>query len=336
MPGDRDKWEGKALTTLEGSASTIYGYALGAAFESQILPSIAYYLVPLVGESAALASAEVIVAVGAAVGGIGLAGAGAAIVVTAALVAVAELPGVQPSAVSSGFDALGLATSPGTLALIPISPRFSPPDDPSLAARVWGPGVDLGLGVFTAGNPELLKVAGLGYGITATQSDYQVDEANLQNWLSSLTNGSAGPSPRPSPTPGPTPTPTPGPTPGPSSGIQQTLGSQGYVFPFDGSALGSGDLSYGSDEGSSYSAYSSYSSSFNGNGFTMTTTINVSGTPDVPGEPPFADAPPFDDGSPFNDAPPFDNHPFDNGFDNGFDNSFDNFDNSFDNNFDDE
>lgn len=255
-------------------------------------------------------------------GGISLGFAGVAILGTAVLVTAAEL-GVNSSDVSSGFDALGLATSPGTLSLIPISLAFSPLGDPTLAARVWGPGVDLGLGVLTAGNPELVKIAGMGYGVTATQSGYQADEATLQNWESSLTNGSVGSLPG-LPSPAPAPTPTPSPTPGPSPTTSQSLGSQGYVFPYDGMILGSGDIGYGSDEGSSYS---SYSSSFNDNGFNMTMTINGSGASGAPSEPPFNDAPSFDDGSPFNDAPPFDNHPFDNGgFDNGgFDDSgFDN------------
>lgn len=272
MPGDRDNWEGKAITTLEGSALTIYGYNLGAAFGSQILPSIAYYLVPLLGESDALAIAGAIVTAGEIAGGISLGFAGVAILGTAVLVTAAEL-GVNSSDVSSGFDALGLATSPGTLSLIPISLAFSPLGDPTLAARVWGPGVDLGLGVLTAGNPELVKIAGMGYGVTATQSGYQADEATLQNWESSLTNGSVGSLPG-LPSPAPAPTPTPSPTPGPSPTTSQSLGSQGYVFPYDGMILGSGDIGYGSDEGSSYS---SYSSSFNDNGFNMTMTINGSG-----------------------------------------------------------
>jgi hypothetical protein len=310
LPGDRDNWGGKAFTTFEGSALAIYGYALGEAFKAQILPSIAYYLVPLVGESDALAIAGAIVATGEIAGALSVGFAGGVILGAVGLMAVAAAGG-KSSDISSGFDVLGMIT-PGTVFSMPIGLALSPADDPTLVSRVGGPGIDLALGVLTAGNPELLKVAGIGYGITATQSDYQVDEANLQNWVSSLTNGSAGSLPRPSPTPGPTPTPTPG----PSSTFPQSFGSQGYVFPFDGSALGSGDLGYESDEGSSYS-YSS-SSSFNGNGFNMTMTINSSGASEAPSEPPFNDAPPFDDGSPFNDAPPFDNHPFnDGGFNDG-------------------
>jgi hypothetical protein len=324
LPASRDQTEDKAWAALKADSIAIYGYAWSLAFESEMT----FALGSIVGVGSASVIVEALGVAGAITAGL----AGAAFIPLATLAALAYVVEEnQIGDVSRGIDAVGMATSPGTLLSLPFSSGFSPPGNPSLFSNVWGPRFDLGLGLLSAGTPVEVELAGMGGFTTMTQPGYQNDEAELQNWQTSLTNGSVG-SPAGSPSPAPGPTPLPSPTSGPIPISQQGYGPSGFAFSYDGMTLGIGDFGFQSDEASSSS------SSFNGNGFNMTMSVGGSGASEAPAEPPpFNDAPTFDDGSPFNDSPPFDNHPFDNGFDN-FDNSFDNFDNhdnSFDN-FDDE
>jgi hypothetical protein len=319
LPAGRDQTEDKALAALRADSIAIYGYAWSIAFESEMT----YVLGSMIGVGNAAAIVEALGVVGAVTGGI----AGAAFIPLATLAVFAYvLEESKMGDVSGAVDAVGIASSSGILLSLPFSAGFSPPGNPLLFSNVWGPRFDLGLGLLSAGSPIEVELATMGGFTTMTQPGYLNDEAELQNWQSSLTNGTVGAGPG-SASPISAPTSSPSPTPGSSPISQQGYGSPGFTFSYDGMSLGLGDFGDPSDESSS-------SPSFNGSGFNMTMTMSVSGSgaTEAPSEPPpFNDAPTFDDGSPFNDAPPFDNHPFDNGFDNGFDNSFgDGFGDGFD------
>ena len=263
MPASRDQTEDKAWAALKADSIAIYGYAWSLAFESEMT----FALGSVVGVGSATVIVEALGVAGAITAGM----AGAALIPLATFAAFAYvLDESRMGEVSRGIDAIGMASSPGTLLLMPFSPAFSPPDNPSLFANVRGPQFDLALGLLSAGTPTEIELAAMGGFTTMTQPGYQNDEAELQNWQSSLTNGAERSGPGfPSPEPGPTPSPSP--TAGPSPNSQQGYGSPGFTFPYDGMSLGIGDFGDPSDQSSSSS------SSFNGSGLTMTISVGGSG-----------------------------------------------------------
>lgn len=182
--------------------------------------------------------------------------------------------------ISSGLNAVGFVT-PTTLLLAPISPLISPSSNPFLTATVWGARGDAVLGVVTAGSIGEVVASVAGSYITMSQPDYEAQAVQLQNYWSSGQNSF-------SPSPGPTPSPAPGPT--PSNSVAPGAPSGGGIDPdMYPIAPGAGDFWFGASDGGSYGD-GGYSGSFNGDGFTVTTTIGVAPAPPV--DPPVIPDPP--------------------------------------------
>lgn len=113
------------------------------------------------------------------VGGIGgaLAIAAAPAVIIFAIIALTASDDKKLAAVSTVPDALAFA-SPGTLALTPFSPLFSPPDKPFLGATVLGPGLDFAGGL-AGETPAEIGSAFAGFGGAGIPSDWTRDRNEL-------------------------------------------------------------------------------------------------------------------------------------------------------------